>query len=320
MIHQHSIYDTDSHFSINHVTRAIKNESSTKTTLIQHDHNSERFTFEIPRYIEGHDMSLANKVQIHYFNSGGKNETAKYYDVTDLQLSPEADDVVIFSWLISSEATKNVGSLNFVIRFACENDDGVIEYAWHTAVFSGVSVSTGIYNSEAEISAETIIAELKAELEELKKDNAVYGWIGENLVDEGKPKGSVFCNNTEITVIPETFDFSQLENAKYLFYNCVNLKEIKPVFDFSHVSNAYEWMVGCEALEEIRFVSETIGRMEMLSEMAIPSPVLSYESIQSILTGYVENPQTTLIVHSDVMASFTDEQWEIISNKSINIG
>ena len=44
MAHKHSVYDTDTHFSINQITQAIKNESSSKTTLIQYDHNSERFT------------------------------------------------------------------------------------------------------------------------------------------------------------------------------------------------------------------------------------------------------------------------------------
>lgn len=48
MGHTHNVYDTDTHFSINPVTRMIKNESSKKVTLIQHDHNSERFTFELP--------------------------------------------------------------------------------------------------------------------------------------------------------------------------------------------------------------------------------------------------------------------------------
>lgn len=62
----HNVYATDTHSSINPVTRAIKNASSKKATLMQNDHNSERFTFELPRYIEGYDMSLCNETEVHY--------------------------------------------------------------------------------------------------------------------------------------------------------------------------------------------------------------------------------------------------------------
>lgn len=149
MAHIHSVYDSDIHFSINPVTRAIKNESG-KVTLIQHDHNSERFTFEIPRKIEEHDMSLCNKVYIHYINidSSSSESYSDIYEVDDLQISPESDDIVIFSWLISHFSTKYVGSLNFVIRFECVDDNGIIDYAWNTAVHSGIAVSNGIYNSK----------------------------------------------------------------------------------------------------------------------------------------------------------------------------
>ena len=52
MAHQHGVYDTDKHFVIDSNTRKIENQSKSKITLIQNDHDSERFTFEIPRYVE----------------------------------------------------------------------------------------------------------------------------------------------------------------------------------------------------------------------------------------------------------------------------
>lgn len=151
MAHKHSVYDTDLHFSIDALTRGISNLAKDKTTIIQHDHNSERFTFEVPRYVDGHDMSLCNVVQVHYLNIEAAHKDNKFagiYEVEDLQISPDGDDVVILSWLISGNATQYVGSLNFVVRFCCVADDGTVEYAWNTAVFSGVSVSTGICNSD----------------------------------------------------------------------------------------------------------------------------------------------------------------------------
>lgn len=148
MGHLHSIYDSDSHFTINPITRAITNMSSQKTILMQYDHNSERFTFEIPRYIEGHDMSTCNRVEVHYVNvdTVTKTQNEGVYEISDLQISPESEEVVIGSWLISQNSTKLVGSLYFMVRFVCTTD-GKIDYAWNTAICS-INVSTGMYNSE----------------------------------------------------------------------------------------------------------------------------------------------------------------------------
>lgn len=148
---KHSVYDTDTHFSVNPVTRTLKNESSQKTSLIQHDHNSERFTFEIPRMIEGHDMSLCDKVQVHYINIDAQTKVRSngVYEVEDMQISPDGEDTIICSWLISHNATAYVGSLNFLLRFSCTGSDGNPIYVWNTGIYTNISVSNGIYNGEA---------------------------------------------------------------------------------------------------------------------------------------------------------------------------
>ena len=151
MAHIHSVYDTEPHFQIDKTSREIKNVSNSKTTITQFDHNSERFTFEIPRFIDGHDMSLCNNVQVHYINIDSTDKTNKIsgvYTVEDLQLSPEDEDIVICSWLISQNATQLAGSLAFLLRFACVTDD-VLDYAWNTTKCTTISVSNGLYNGEA---------------------------------------------------------------------------------------------------------------------------------------------------------------------------
>ena len=149
MTHIHSVYDSDTHFSVNAVTRALKNESSSKTTLVQGDHGCERFTFQIPRMIEGHDMSLCNEVEVHYINIDAKTkeEIRGLYEVDDMQISPNGDDFVICSWLIDRHATQLVGQLSFLLRFKCVTD-GIIDYAWHTAPYTGIYVSSGINADE----------------------------------------------------------------------------------------------------------------------------------------------------------------------------
>lgn len=150
MKHIHTVYDTDLHFEINPITRAIANKSTIKTSLIQGDHNSERFTFEIPRHIEGHDMSLSTKIEIRYINIAANkaDKSEDVYLVDDMQISPDGDDVVIFSWLISGNAAKYEGSLSFLIRFTCLTGD-TIDYAWNTSIFKSIAIGEGMNNGEA---------------------------------------------------------------------------------------------------------------------------------------------------------------------------
>lgn len=172
MAHIHSVYDTDTHFQINKTTREIKNVSSSKTTITQFDHNSERFTFEIPRFIDGHDMSLCNKVEVHYINIDSTDKTKQnvgVYTVDDLQISPEAEDIVICSWLISQGATQLAGPLTFLLRYACITD-GVLDYAWNTARHTSISVSNGIYNGEAIIEEYSdVLAEWESKINHLEE-------------------------------------------------------------------------------------------------------------------------------------------------------
>lgn len=149
MAHKHSVYDTSLHFIIDGNTRLVKNSTEAKVTLVQYDHNSERITFELPRYIDGHDMSLCTDAQVHYINIERKTnrESTGVYECDDLQIAPDDENVVICSWLVSKNATRFVGSLFFVIRFIC-SEDREITYSWNTARHTGLSVTDGIYNGE----------------------------------------------------------------------------------------------------------------------------------------------------------------------------
>lgn len=157
----HSVIDSDTRFVINTITRQLKTDSR-KATVIQHDHNSERFTFELPRTVEGHDMSLCNLVEVHYLNTDTKTkqEYKGVYVCDDLHID---GDNVVCSWLISHQATRLVGKLAFVVRYCCTEAD-VVQYAWNTAV-TVVDVSTGI-NAAEFVATEyaDILEQWKAEL------------------------------------------------------------------------------------------------------------------------------------------------------------
>lgn len=172
MAHLHSVHDTDTHFTINAVTRQIRNDSSKKTTLIQYDHNSERFSFDLPRYIDGHDMLLCDRVEVHYINidSTTQEQRTGLYEVDDLAADPTRADTLTCSWLISQNATGLVGALNFLLRFCCTSG-GAVTYAWNTAISSGITISAGLSCAEEVVTEyPDILAQWRAELFEAGGD------------------------------------------------------------------------------------------------------------------------------------------------------
>ena len=168
MSHVNKVFDSDPHFTISPITRQIVNDSSKKTTLIQYDHNSERFSFELDRIVEGHDMTECNLVEVQFINTGANSSevTKDVYEVKDLQIKPDDDTKIVFTWLLSNNATMYEGKLAFAIRFACINADGSVDYAWHTATHENIKISKGMNNADDVVTKEMsdILAQWKAEL------------------------------------------------------------------------------------------------------------------------------------------------------------
>lgn len=153
MAHEHEVIDKDTHFIIDPDDMTISSASEVKP-LKRGDHRSERYTFEMPRYIEGHDMSLCNKVEVHYNNihydsSTRETTTNSSFDgVEGFGISETSEDTVAFTWLVSGDATQLDGTLNFCIRFACLNGEE-IEYQKFTEVYESIPVGATIWNTEA---------------------------------------------------------------------------------------------------------------------------------------------------------------------------
>ena len=177
MSHDEIIVNCDPCFEVDAKTRAVTCNSG-KTCLMQTDHNSERFGFKMPRHIEGHDMSICDKVEIHYINTdrNTKEEVRDAYRVTDLRVSEDDEEKIEFSWLISGNATQKEGNLSFLVKFSCfDEGSDKPEYIWNTAVFSGITISQGINNTTI------IIEENPDALEGIKLELESY--IDEQLGD-----------------------------------------------------------------------------------------------------------------------------------------
>lgn len=193
MSHLHSVYDTDKHFVIDPITRNISTESD-KLVLARYDHNSERFTFEIPRYIEGHDMFECNQIEIHADNIGKINSecNSDVYTVDDKQLSPDDANIVIFSWLISRAFTQIVGKLSFSIDFACIAEDGVEEYSWGTNNFDKVSINNRIHNTQKVIEEHSdFVGIMQGRYDELAKRSATKEEVGQLSEENAELKGDL---------------------------------------------------------------------------------------------------------------------------------
>lgn len=170
MPHKTKIRDTEIHFIIDPTTRRITTASPSNNTIVQYDHNSERLTFEIPRYVDGHDMIECDDVRIHYRNgsSNSLSKTNGVYIPDDLAISEDDDELLTFSWLLSAATTAYIGFLYFSIQFICFGEDGeTVEYAWNTSIYKEINVVESINNAE-EVVVENAdaIAALKKELME----------------------------------------------------------------------------------------------------------------------------------------------------------
>ena len=168
MAHIHPIIDSDVHFTVDPITRKITNMSK-KYTLMQLDHESERFTFAMPRIIEGHDMTTCNRIEIHYINVNGKSKEKQpgVYEVRDIQaiIADDSSEQAIFTWLVSNNATKYAGALSFLVLFECV-EDGKTLYRWSTDINTSIIISAGMDNSEAieEIFIPDILVQWKRDL------------------------------------------------------------------------------------------------------------------------------------------------------------
>lgn len=150
MAHNHDVYDMDTHFIIDGPTHAIKNAGQVKLRIFQGAHNSEQYTFELPKLIDGHDMTKCDSVKIHYINTDSvtKEQSIGVYEVTDVKVSSTDPNTIEFTWLHSRNVGRYAGTLMFLIHFACTGVDGVYEYEWPTEPFTGIQVVSTFSNTE----------------------------------------------------------------------------------------------------------------------------------------------------------------------------
>jgi len=232
MSHTHKVNDRDPYFEIDAVTRKIINKSTSKVSVIQYDHNSEHFTFSLPRYIEDHDMLDCTKAEVHYICA--KTKTPGIYEMKDLAVDPEDENKVICTWELSQNVTLEAGAIGFLLRFSCVAEDGTIEYAWNTAIFNGISVAEGIYNAEAIVEQYAdILEQWKAEV--TAKYTEIQRSLSELESNQSEIQGSLSRTRELLS------DFREDQSAMYttgriLFSNAIKESGSGKVIRFDDVS------------------------------------------------------------------------------------
>lgn len=307
MSHTHPIVDSDLHFTINSTDRTITNASN-KVKLIQYDHNSERFTFECPRFIEGHDMSLCNSVKVLYINldKSTREEACGVYLVDDLTTESDESNTIKFSWLISRNATEHVGTLSFLIQFACMSEEGNTEYVWHTDIYKGIKIVTGMESGEAIIEEypdileqwkNDILAEIPKlapqvvkKIESLDKDNPAilrdldsgsYVLYGRFKPYAGSDATMTFSSELLVNVIKRTAD-SHIQ-IFYPYNNCVQYLKIN--YDNYERKNIY-----LNDLATIEYVDQKVPTDEETLQELVDADAISAVSINGeILTDGQNN-------------------------------
>ena len=214
MAHLHPISDDDRLFVIDPTNRSITYEGD-NIVLVKGDLNSEVFSFEIPRIVEGHDMSLCDHVRIHYSNTDRrrKNESKDIYYVTDCVVN---GDVVNFSWTLSGNATKYYGTLSFLVQFCCLDEDGTYSYIWNTDTYKSIPVYDSYNNSEGvEENYADVFDKIFLQLEKVPDD---MEQLRQELLDVvTNVKHPITYIESAINDKPKV-NFRDLESGSYIIY------------------------------------------------------------------------------------------------------
>ena len=188
MAHLHEVRDMDTHFIIDPLNNmAITNANEAKNTLQLGDHDSEVYTFELPRFIEGHDMTLCNLVEVHFINAGSDkvHNSNGVFVVEDMEIADDGNDTLLFTWTVSGDGTKYAGSLNFRIKFACI-EDGKYTYKKWSATYKGIIVADGFDNGEyIETEYADVLAAWESRLVALEQNPSGVQTVNGVAPDEG---------------------------------------------------------------------------------------------------------------------------------------
>lgn len=329
MTHSHNIVDYGSHFVIDPLLRTITSVAE-EVVLVEGDHNSERYTFEIPRMVEGHDMSLTDRIEIHYDNIA-KNKK----DISEgmcIATGVTVDDNTLrFDWLVTENVTKFAGTTKFWINFIClDNDDNII-YSWGTEIFKSILVLPNNDNTDSVIAKfPDVLSQWK---EAILSDLNVIGESQIAFIESPTEDGRMLCLrdlDSGIYILNGRFKPFSLSTISYTFSNNV-LASINRDDDVSYVQVLYPKNNTVQYMEitdddvsrnDARLVdmqsSENLTTVidENSDDQHYPSAKAVYEALSEIVPGCSDVSEEKI---AQAVADYFDKN-QITGNSPASIG
>lgn len=141
---------------INPVTRTIAPKYRTQKAvyIAKNDHNSVLLLFEIPKIVDGHDITVdGNIIHIHFANMDSTDATNVSKGMSEA-VNVTVDDeegIVTFCWRIPNTATRYAGVVSIGVTIERYEDvDGTPQevYSWSTAPYGNTIVQDSMDNSD----------------------------------------------------------------------------------------------------------------------------------------------------------------------------
>ena len=127
--------------------RTVNVPNSLQRLGVQYDHNVNTIIFDCPRYPDEDPTVDMSKMQI-FINYMLPNKKLGASQGVNVEIDPEDNTIMHFSWKITRAITQYKGVLSTLVCVKQVNADGNEVYHWNTVMFQRFTVDEGMECSE----------------------------------------------------------------------------------------------------------------------------------------------------------------------------
>lgn len=151
--------------------RTVNVPNSLQRLGVQYDHNVNTIIFDCPRYPDEDPTVDMSKMHI-FINYMLPNKKLGASQGVNVEIDPEDNTLMHFSWKITRAITQYKGVLSTLVCVKQVDKNGEEMYHWNTVLFQKFTVDEGMECTPA-IEAESVdvIAQILMEIDELKKSS-----------------------------------------------------------------------------------------------------------------------------------------------------
>lgn len=176
---------------IYHITitrdKSINVPGTVKKSIVQHEHNVTRLTFDCPRFWNGIDISKLN-IYINYIPlSKKKMEEPEKTLCENVEVDKNDSEIFHFDWVITSNASKKYDTLLFLVCAKSVDNDGNEILHWNSNLCKDLEVQEGLEGYDTIVEKysdviEQILSKMGKQIEFRNSGKAIqYRNAGENI-------------------------------------------------------------------------------------------------------------------------------------------